>query len=134
MFFKCSNKKIQEIGQRAVWKMVGMPEGIIKGADHSKLLYKLSTVIQANEKYEILFFTKWYNPFSATLAKGDVNGYRMWLNTMKLNRSDESLGGTISHELCHNLGFTHNGDYPTDENLKTVPYVVGKWVKDNYGK
>ncbi len=39
-----------------------------------------------------------------------------------------SFAGTLLHEYCHNLGFSHRGNRSSAYNQKTVPYAVGNLV------
>lgn len=42
-----------------------------------------------------------------------------------LKRDLGDVVNTIVHEYMHYIGFQHNGNSPTQENLKSVPYMVG---------
>lgn len=67
------------------------------------------------------------------------NGYtlpkypnKMWLNTRKFNRSEASIGATISHELIHNLdatqpkySFGHGDNTYTPEKDACAPQWFG---------
>lgn len=76
-------------------------------------------------------FTYW-NPVSKMIA---VNAQpdRVRLNSRKHPRAMPDMIETVFHEPTHNLGYFHNGNYNTEENRKTVPYMVGAIARKHIG-
>lgn len=77
-------------------------------------------------------FTYW-NPMSKMIA---VNAQpdRVRLNSRKHPRAIEDMIETVYHEPTHNLGYFHNGNYNTEDNRKTVPYMVGSIARKHIGE
>jgi len=130
MFFKCSDKRIELIGDRAV-NLILKADLLIDIPELYNIKCMIKKDIAWGTMHEIFFYWRW-NPFFITLAKSDVNGTKMWINTKYMPTDEAELGGLIAHELAHNLGFVHQGNLPTEANKLTVPWVLGKWVRDNY--
>ena len=131
MNIQCADRKIQIIGRRVVLILVNLPfiEGVSEG--DIRTIQRLTALNQ--KTVDILFYRHW-SPFYTVLAKSDVGGTKMWLNLWQMNRSDASLSGTVAHELTHVMGYVHCGNKPTGDNLLTVPFLVGKKVKEIYEK
>lgn len=89
-------------------------------ADDTRLVYA---------KIEV--FTYW-NPMSKMIAE-NAQPDRVRLNSRKHPRAIEDMIETLFHEPMHNLGYFHNGNYNTEENRKTVPYMVGAIARKHIG-
>lgn len=76
-------------------------------------------------------FTYW-NPLSKMIAE-NAQPDRVRLNSRKHPRAIGDMVETLFHEPTHNLGYFHNGNYNTEENRKTVPYMVGAIARKHVG-
>lgn len=76
-------------------------------------------------------FSYW-NPMSKMIAVNDQPD-RVRLNSRKHPRAIEDMIETVYHEPTHNLGYFHNGNYNTEDNRKTVPYMVGVIARKHIG-
>jgi hypothetical protein len=62
------------------------------------------------------------NPFSRAIAH--AKGNEIFINTRKLNFPYIDRVETIFHEASHLCGYSHNGNRPTSDNLRSVPYLA----------
>ena len=95
----------------------------------SEVINNLFHAMVGGDDVEIRSFLKW-NPLSKTIAYYS-GGNIIMINRWKINKlSANDYAATICHEWCHDLGFVHNGNYATEENLKSVPYTIGRMIKE----
>lgn len=81
------------------------------------------------ENFQIVIKSyKSVNPWSKAIAYAEGN--TIFFNSRKrldvLDRVE-----TLMHEFCHLCGYSHDGNYVTAYNLKTVPYAVGNIFKNH---
>lgn len=76
--------------------------------------------LKVPKTFYVKSYTVW-NPFSRVI--GHFDGDTCYLNTRKMERPLQDIVETIFHEcLGHGIGFSHNGNYVTQYNLKTWPF------------
>ena len=83
-----------------------------------------------------LIIKYYWNPFGIALAKVKNNDGIIRINKAKIKNS-ASLAGTIAHEYCHVLGYTHGDNYKYGKNgdedkSNSVPWWIGSEVKRIY--
>lgn len=75
------------------------------------------------------------NPFTKMIAHAELPN--IYFNSYKQMHWIERVE-TICHEVMHLLGYSHDGNFATEYNLKTVPYLVAEmfkeYVSELYGK
>jgi len=65
-----------------------------------------------------------WNPWTKAIAYAQNN--TIYVNERKLNSLEiADYVGNFCHETMHLLGYQHKGNYVTEYNLRTVPYVIG---------
>lgn len=74
------------------------------------------------------------NPFSKAISHSEGN--EIFINTRKFYFPFIDRVETIYHESTHLCGYSHNGNRPTVNNLRSVPYLTAslfaKYVKEIY--
>jgi hypothetical protein len=74
------------------------------------------------------------NPFSRAIAH--AKGNEIFINTRKLHFPFIDRVETIYHESTHLCGYSHNGNRPTADNLRSVPYLTAslfaKYIQEIY--
>jgi hypothetical protein len=81
------------------------------------------------------FTVEEYKPWNRfTKAIGHAQYPKIYVNYYKMDKMFASdFVQLLAHETMHLIGYKHKGNYVTQYNLKTVPYVIGSlaeaWVK-----
>jgi len=81
------------------------------------------------------FTVEEYKPWNRfTKAVGYAKYPKIYVNHYKMDKMFASdFVQLLAHETMHLIGYKHKGNYVTQYNLKTVPYVIGSlaeaWVK-----
>lgn len=79
-------------------------------------------------------YSKWRPYKSLELATYNTKTFTVLYRTQANPRSMPEMVETAFHESMHLLGFFHDGNYATEENLKTVPYKVGAIARKHIGE
>lgn len=90
-------------------------------------------IVACTKTFYIIPYTHW-NPLSSTFGHFEDPNYR--LNMRKINALNlKGRVKNIFHECCgHGNGYSHKGNYVTDYNKLTVPYltaeIFGQYCED----
>ena len=68
-----------------------------------------------------LYRPAWY--WTKAIARADYDKKLIEFNAYKKMELADRIE-TIFHECCHVIGFVHTGNYVTEHNLRTVPFLA----------
>lgn len=80
--------------------------------------------LQEGVSVTLYMYTPWWRWSKAISSESNDGVYYNSYRFDYLSKFD--LASNLLHESSHQLGFTHDGNYDTAENEKTVPYTLNR--------